>query len=143
MYEILHDLHINAKPSEVYSMISKPRGLNKWWTLEAEGVPEEGSRYRFFFSDEYDWAGIVTKAEIEDYIEWRMVDCDEDWNDTLVGIELTPSDQGTQVLFYHKNWKKANHHFRRTSYCWATYLRLLKRYIEHDEFVPYHHRNNA
>ncbi len=143
MYHILHDLQINAKPSQVFSMISTPRGLNKWWTLDAEGAPEKGERYRFFFAEEYDWAGIITKVEVEDYIEWEMIDCDEDWDGTIVGFELSPSEKGTHVNFYHKNWKSDNDHFRTSSYCWATYLRLLKRYIEHDEFVPYDHRDNA
>ena len=143
MFEILHDLHINSKPSEVYSLISTPRGLNKWWTKDSEGEAEEGSRYRLYFSDEYDWAGKVTKCQIEDYIEWEMIDCSDDWKGTLVGFELFPKDDGTEVRFYHKGWKNQNSEYRGSSYCWAAYLRLLKRYLEHDEFVPYEHRNNA
>ncbi|MEE9371746.1 MAG: SRPBCC domain-containing protein [Saprospiraceae bacterium] len=143
MYAILHNLHINAKPSQVFSMISTSRGLNKWWTLEADGHPVKGERYRFYFSEEYDWAGIVTKVQIDDYIEWEMLDCDQDWNGTKVGIEIFPTEIGTNVKFYHKNWKETNDHFRDTSYGWAIYFRLLKRYIEHDEYVPFDHRENA
>jgi hypothetical protein len=30
--------------------------------------------------------------------------------------------------------------FRRSSYCWAMYLRILRRYLEHGETVPYERR---
>jgi len=143
MYEILHDLHINAKPSQVYSLISTPGGLNKWWTKEAEGKAKEGNKFRFFFSKKYDWSGIVTRCQDKDYIQWKMVECDDDWDDTYVGFELFPKDGGTLVSFHHRNWKIKNDHYRRTNYCWALYLRLMKKYLEDDEFVPYDHRIDA
>jgi hypothetical protein len=31
-------------------------------------------------------------------------------------------------------------HYRTSSFCWAMYLRLLKRYVEHGEVVPYEKR---
>lgn len=143
MYSILHDLHIKAKPSEVFSLISTSRGLNKWWTLESQGDPEINSEYRFHFGPDYDWSGKVTGLAMGQSIEWTMLECDEDWNDTIVGFDLSNRDNGTQVRFSHTNWKENNEHYRRSNYCWAIYLRLLKRYIEHDEFIPYDHRNNA
>ncbi|MCH8956850.1 SRPBCC domain-containing protein, partial [candidate division KSB1 bacterium] len=35
---------------------------------------------------------------------------------------------------------EANEHYRVSCYCWAMYLRLLKRYVEHGETVPYEDR---
>jgi uncharacterized protein YndB with AHSA1/START domain len=32
---------------------------------------------------------------------------------------------------------KADAHYRVSCYCWAMYLRILKRYLEHGETVPY------
>jgi len=46
----------------------------------------------------------------------------------------------TQVHFHHTGWPDADDHYRVSCYCWAMYLRLLKRYLEHDEVVPYEDR---
>ncbi len=45
-----------------------------------------------------------------------------------------------EVSFYHMGWPENNEHFRISCYCWAMYLRILKRYIEYGEKVPYKSR---
>ena len=141
MFEILHDLYINAKPAQVYQHISSPTGLNKWWTNDAEGVAAEGETFRFYFSDEHDWRGKVTKCQSGDYIQWEITKSNQDWDGTLVGFELFPKNDGTEVRFSHKNWKNKDENFRTSNYRWAIYLRILKRYLENAEFVSYAHRN--
>jgi len=143
MHDILHDFFIEAKPIVVYKSISTSSGLNKWWTLDAEGIPENGALYKFYFGPKFNWKGKVTTCIPSKSIEWEMIECDLDWNNTKVGFNLADKDGGTFVNFYHKNWPSKNEHFRQSSYCWATYLRLLKRHIEHGEFVPYDHRISA
>jgi hypothetical protein len=46
----------------------------------------------------------------------------------------------TDVHFYHEGWPQANEHFKISSFCWAMYLRILKRNIEKGELVPYEKR---
>ena len=45
--------------------------------------------------------------------------------------------------FSHTGWPSANEHFRVSSYCWAMYLRVLRRYLEHGEVVPYEQRDGV
>ena len=60
-----------------------------------------------------------------------------------VGSALTPIDGGTHVRFWHEGWPEANAHDRTSSFCWAMYLRLLKKYVETDEVVAYERRLEA
>ena len=46
----------------------------------------------------------------------------------------------TKVRFYHRGWPEANSHYRISCHCWALYLRILRRHIEHGESVPYEKR---
>ncbi len=46
----------------------------------------------------------------------------------------------TQVRFSHSGWADANDHYHTSCFCWAMYLRILKRYVEHGELVPYEKR---
>jgi len=41
------------------------------------------------------------------------------------------------VHFYHKGSPSVNAHYRVSCHRWALYLRILRRYLEHGEFVPY------
>ena len=66
-----------------------------------------------------------------------------DWVGTRVGFEMDVDGETTRLRFYHTGWPADNDHFRRSSYCWAMYLRLLKRFVEHDETVPYEKRLDA
>ena len=37
----------------------------------------------------------------------------------------------------HLGWPEANAHYRTSCHCWALYLRVLRRYLENGESVPY------
>ncbi len=140
MPDVLQDFPIAAAPNRVYEAIATPHGLNQWWTKTASGNPELGERYALGFGPEYTWEAVVTKAESARTFELELVKSDGDWDHTFVGFELAPTATGTQVRFHHRGWPAANEHYRVSCHCWAMYLRLLRRYLEAGEFVPYEHR---
>jgi hypothetical protein len=64
-----------------------------------------------------------------------------DWEGSRVRFELSsPSPASTQLRFAHLGWPAATEHYRVSSYCWAMYLRLLRRHVETGEVVPYEQR---
>ena len=67
----------------------------------------------------------------------------EDWIGSRVGVVLKGDGASTQVRFHHRGWTEASPHFRTSSYCWAMYLRVLKRNLEFGEVVPYDERLNV
>jgi hypothetical protein len=83
---------------------------------------------------------VVTKADPASAFELRMTSADAAWVNSLVGFALEPSEHGTQVRFSHRGWPEANAHYRISCHCWAMYLRILRRHIEHGESVPYDER---
>jgi hypothetical protein len=64
----------------------------------------------------------------------------EDWLETRVGFLLDEKDGVTHLRFRHLGWPEANEHYHVSCYCWAMYLRLLRRFIEHGEVAPYEDR---
>lgn len=141
MADIYHDLWIKASSSKVFEAISRPKSIDSWWTNRCEGHIEKGATYRFYFSMEYDWYAQVEHLEIDKHISWTMTQSDHDWNGTTLGFILSEENGLVHVQFSHKSWKEINIHFRRTSYCWAMYLRLLKRFIEEGEVIQFDQRN--
>ena len=143
MADILHDLPIHAPAERVYAAFTAPAGLDEWWTARSAGHPELGTEYRLFFEPHYDWRAVVTMANPDRAFELRMAQSDPDWEGTCIGVRLEPQGTATMVRFYHTGWHEANEQFRVSSCCWAMYLRILRRWLEQGERVPYPERLDA
>jgi len=137
MPDILHDFYINVPIEKVFEAVSTPEGLEQWWTKRSSAEQKSGGIYELWFGTEYDWRAKVTKYKPNSDFELEIFNADKDWNGTLVGFHLEEKDDSTTVRFHHKNWSEENEHYRISCYCWAMYLRILKRYLEYEETVPY------
>lgn len=138
MADIFHDFPIKASPEEVFRGVTSPPRLDQWWTKRSAGEPSEGAEYELWFGPQHDWRGRVTRCIPNS--EFEMVRADDDWIGTRVGFHLEERDNHTWVQFWHKGWASENEHYRVSSCCWAMYLRILRRYLEHGETVPYEDR---
>jgi len=117
MTDIFSDLPIRAPRGRVYDAVSTPDGLDAWWTKGSAGKRAKGEEFKLWFGP--------------------------DWLGTRVGFLLDGQTDLTQIRFYHTGWPTANEHWRLSCYCWPIYLRLLRRHVEHGEFVPYEKRLDA
>jgi uncharacterized protein YndB with AHSA1/START domain len=140
MADILHDFPIRAARDRVFDAVSAPRGLDTWWTKRSAGSPKLGAEYELWFGPEYDWRAKVTRCEPGSEFELEIVRADPDWIGTRVGFRLEPRGDVTWLRFRHTDWPSAGEHYRVSSYCWAMYLRVLRRSLEHGESVPYESR---
>lgn len=142
MADILLDFPIKVAPARVYEAVSTPAGLNAWWTKRASGRPAEGEEYVLWFGPQHDWRAKVTQCIAPSAFELQITRADPDWDGTRVGFRLE-DEETTKVSFHHTGWPKANEHWRVSCYCWAMYLRLLRRYLECGDLVPYDERLDA
>lgn len=140
MADILHDLPIKASLERLFRAVSTPQGLDTWWTLSCTGEPREGAEYELGFGPEYDWRSRVSRCVPDSEFELEMVRADSDWLGTRVGMRLEAGDGVTWLRFRHTGWPSPNEHFRISCTCWAMYLRVLRRSLEHGEAVPYAER---
>ena len=140
MPDIVHDLPIKAPLDRVFQAVSTPQGLDCWWTERSAGRPVVGAEFELWFAPDYDWRAEVTRCVPGSEFELRMVRADGDWIDTRVGFRLEDREGTIWVRFYHTGWPSPNEHYRISCNCWALYLRILRRYLEHGETVPYERR---
>ncbi len=143
MPDIFHHFPMRASAHKVFQAVSTPAGLDSWWTKSSSGRPEEGTEYKLWFGPLYDWRAVVSRCVPGREFELEIVSAQEDWRGTRVGFFLNENESATQVRFHHSGWPESNEHYCVSCYCWAMYLRLLKRYVEHGEVVPYEDRLNA
>jgi uncharacterized protein YndB with AHSA1/START domain len=140
MYDIYHDIQVSARPQEIFDAISTPQGLNAWWTVRSSGVPVVGSTYNFYFSEDYNWSAEVSSYDQNGSISFRMTYATNDWINTRLNFIILQQDGYCILRFEHKGWQEPSDHYRRTSYCWALYLKCLKDYVENGIIKPYNHR---
>lgn len=141
MADIIHEFTVKAPPARVFEMFATPAGLEKWWTKTSNGEMCEGGTVRLYFGPQYDWQAKVTRHVAPSSFELQMTQAHRDWMGTRVGCELHPEGKGaTRVRFYHTGWPEENEHWRVSSFCWAMYLRILRRNLEYGETVEYEKR---
>ena len=143
MADIFHHFPINASIEKVFEKISTPAGLDIWWSKQTTGNPIPGAIYEFDFGPVYTWKAVVSKFLPHAAFELQFIESDDDWNGSRVGFNLMSRNETTNVQFYHVGWKEDNEHYRISNYCWAMYLRLLKRNLEFGEEVLYEERLNV
>jgi uncharacterized protein YndB with AHSA1/START domain len=143
MPDILHQFPIKVPVQRVFDAVSMPAGLDVWWTKRSAGQPAEGAEYQLWFGPEYEWRAIVSRSVPNAEFELKITHAHEDWLGTRVGFHLTQKNGVTEVRFHHTGWPSENDHYRISCYCWAMYLRLLARYLERGEVVPYENRLNV
>lgn len=144
MPDIEHELVVAAPIDHVFRSFATADGLNAWWTLTAAADAKLGGRFEFGFGPDYQWAGIVRTLDAPQAIEWEMTETAPmpDWVGTRVGARLAAEGTNTRLHFYHRGWAEPSAHHRISSFCWATYLRLLARNRTTGELVPYERRND-
>ena len=140
MADIFHNFPINAPSAEVFLAISSPAGLNNWWTDTCQAVPGAGAEYEMGFGPGYDWTAVASKFVPDSEFQFTFTKADKDWQQTVIDFQLVEKSGVTEVTFGHLGWPELNEHYRISCFCWAMYLRLLKRFVEFGEVVPYAQR---
>ena len=140
MADIYHHFPINTSADKVFEAISHSEGLDKWWTKSSTVTPAKSGIYILDFGPGYHWKAEVTEYRKDKLFELKMTEADADWLGTKIGFSLSMHQSKTAVSFYHMGWPQENEHYKISSYCWAMYLRILKRYLEYGELVPYEKR---
>ena len=140
MPDIFHNFPIQAPITRVFRAVSTPADLDEWWTAQCAGQPRLGAEYALGFGPGYDWRATVTRCTPDTDFELELTKADKEWQGTKVGFQLAPQGATTQVRFHHIGWPSDTEHYRISCYCWAMYLRVLRRFLEHGEKVPYAQR---
>jgi hypothetical protein len=137
------DFPIKVPAGRVHQAVSTPGGLDCWWTKTSAGNPVARALCELGFGPEYDCRAKVTRCVSEQEFELHMTLAHADWLGTRVSFPLDNRDGATRVRFYHTVWPSLNEHDRVSCHCWALYLKILLRYLEHGELVPYQNRLDA
>ncbi|MGO8871712.1 MAG: SRPBCC family protein [Acidimicrobiales bacterium] len=131
MVDIRHRIGIAAPLPEVYAAVATTPGLRSWWTADVTGESVVGGSLQFYFGTPEPSAEFQVVDLVPDrLLAWRCAGGPDDWVDTTLTVDLTPSDGETVLLFTHGGWKEATEFMGHCSTKWAVFLLGMKSLLE-------------
>jgi uncharacterized protein YndB with AHSA1/START domain len=143
---IEREIHVEATPEVVYTVISTPEHLEQWWPDEAELEPVPGGTGVISFGDRSApdakiQALTVVEADPPRRFSFRWVGDEQEaataTNSLLVTFELVPSGEGTllrftETGFREKGWEAAvlEEQYREHVTGWDYFLPRLVTYLD-------------
>ncbi|QQS40328.1 MAG: SRPBCC domain-containing protein [Acidobacteriota bacterium] len=114
---------------------------NELFELEIYGsMPDwENTRVRFELAEE----GTSPVKSVENSEGEVSEDGSGSSDEASLSASSAQSAAETIVRFSHTGWPNDNDHYRISSFCWAMYLRLMKKYVEDGTVVEYSKRLDA
>jgi len=79
----------------------------------------------------------VTRLRPDANVTWRCVGGADEWVGTTLTFDLSPTDDGTAVLFTHADWRDPSEFMAHCSARWAYFLLSLKAFVETGTGTPF------
>ena len=138
MPDILHEVTIKAAPDKIYQALTEQKGLASWWTVHTKAKPQVGNVNEFTFNNgAYVFKMEIDKLEPSKKVHWKALQGAPDWPGTRVTFDISDGEDGTKLLFGHRDYASTEGSFASVSYNWAWFLTSLKSYLEDGKGTPY------
>lgn len=138
MPTIHHVFEIAAPCETVFAALTTPEGLSSWWTTRVSGGEAAiGSEITFTFRGPHNPRMHVAALDRPTRVVWQGVGGHQAWGDTSIRFELTPTDDGTLVRFWHELGNEADDAVGSATFTWGYYLDSLRQFCETGTGKPY------
>jgi uncharacterized protein YndB with AHSA1/START domain len=129
---------ISAAPERVFSALTQPDELARWWTTDLSVTPEAGSLAEFRFNQ----GAAVRQFELAELIagervRWIVQRGPAHWAGTTITWQLTLDQGGTGVVLTQDGFAQVDALYHQTRTEWDYYLDSLKAYLETGKGTPY------
>lgn len=130
--DILHRVHIAARPERVFDLITTPEGVAVWWTEDCALTPRVGSEavFRFVGGD------VVFRMRIDELepgrrVAWTCLGDYDEWNGTTLSWDLEPTEDAKTILnFAHRGWATTEREYPECNASWGNLLHMIKNHAE-------------
>lgn len=130
MAEIQHLVNIDVPPEKVYESIVSEASLQEWWTADVEAEEHEGGEARFGFYDRsVVYVMQIDKLSPGSEVQWTCTSGHE-WSGTHIRFSLQKDNGGTQLRFWHSDWREETDYYWSCNTTWGELMYRLKAVAE-------------
>jgi uncharacterized protein YndB with AHSA1/START domain len=138
MPAIVNERSIASSAERVFSALTQPDELARWWTNDLSATAEVGSLAEFRFNQ----GAAVRRFEMAELaagerVRWMVRQPPSHWAGTTITWQLTPVAGRTKVVFTQDGFAKMDALYAQTRVEWEFYLDSLKSYLETGRGTPY------
>ncbi len=117
-------LRVAAPPARAFAAILDPRA---WWGASIEGRTDRlGEEWTYRYKDMHVSRQKTVELVPDRKIAWQVVDADlsfiedrAEWTGTTIVFDLTPSGEGTEIVFTHVELEPAAECYGACSNAWT------------------------
>ena len=137
MAAIVEELTIEAAPQRVWSALTGPDEIARWWTDDLSVTPEVGTLAEFRFSQgTFVIQFEVAELEQDEQVRWITRQGPPQWAGTSVTWHLEPIQSGAKLVFTHDGFAQVDEAYEQTRGNWRYFLDSLKSYLETGKGTP-------
>jgi len=131
MSTIIKEFAIATAPERVYDALTRQDEIAHWWTDDLSIKPEVGSLAEFRFQK---WGAGTLQFEVAgldagERVRWISKN-PPFWSGTSVTWQITPVQNGTQLVFTHDGFAQVDAIYEQSRNNWEYFLASLRSYLE-------------
>lgn len=137
-FSINHYIQLKTTKENLYQVITTSKGIQAWWTECPIYEAKVGGKTHFIFKGNgYHNIMEITQLEPNKLVEWKVLQGDEQWMDTIIRFEIIQKENGVHLRFSHNLWRQQTDFFGHCNFHWGKYLMSLKKLLETGKGEPY------
>lgn len=138
--QIYHEVPLKASPSAIYTALTDPKLLAKWWIPDTRGESRVGGMLEFWIGNSCQRMKVLA-LEANRLVSWSAADQEPaDWAKTEIAFEIRPDREKCWVRFCHAGLRADMQRLPYYSMSWAVFLLSLKELMETGKGFPFPNR---
>jgi uncharacterized protein YndB with AHSA1/START domain len=129
MKTIHHVVDIDGPVDSVWSAITLPEKLTRWWSTEMTTVePAVGVRLNWTFADDFNPVMEIVELNAPRELEWRCVGGHDPWQDGIFRFHLVELEDGRTRLRFWQDYavELSDDAYGIYNFNWGYYLESLR-----------------
>jgi uncharacterized protein YndB with AHSA1/START domain len=129
MKVIHHVVDIDAPADAIWAALTEQDRMAQWWSTKVDAPDAAvGTRVRWAFAGDFNPVMEITAADPPASLSWRCVGGHPPWQDSTLGFEVAPLDDGRHRLRF---WQRcdvelADDDYGTYNFNWGYYLESLR-----------------
>jgi uncharacterized protein YndB with AHSA1/START domain len=138
MADVLHQVGIQAPPSQIYKALTEEEGLKSWWSEHSRIEPTVGSVASVsFYNNAVTFKLKISELVPNSKVVWAVEAGPPDWANTTITWTISEHEGQSMLHLAHRGFASTEGNFAAVNYNWGWYVTSIKFLLEKGEGMPH------